>query len=63
MFCHKSWNLQLFKTLERYKMCLVFACLFAIKLSNICGPYQEKTSIMNLKIVETVVLVVLPGWV
>lgn len=62
MFCRKSWNLQLFKTLERYEMFVFCLCLFAIKLSNICGPYQQKTSIMDLKIVETVVLVGLPGW-
>lgn len=64
MFCLKSWNLLLFKTLERYKICGFFVFVgvfFVVKLSSICGPYWEKAHIIDFKIdtVERVVLEVL----
>jgi len=31
MFCLKSWNLLLFKTLERYKIYVVFLCSYVVQ--------------------------------
>lgn len=50
MFCRKSWNLQHFKTLERYKMCLVSVCVFLQLSCPICCTYQEEACIMAFKI-------------
>lgn len=51
MFCRKSWNLQLFKTLERYKMRLVSVCVYLQLGCPICCIYQEEACIMDFKTV------------